>query len=663
LVDQRFAAISRSIKDEQRWGRLQRGLRCRLATAKAQVPMGAKVDFQLHLRFDSDTWPDDNVNLLNRCDQAFNATLTFTDTKTGNVFRRSPYDAGMTPPGPDTDDIVQLRKDPLATPDRLEVHLLSGKGEQIPAGDYHVVATYENTAEPEVEVSVAPDGLLLTRPYEGPWEFWKGKIESAPMKLTITPAKPKQVELKANSALVVKQEQRDGQTLIGWTWSQGEPKVIRVERRPGYILGRRYGLQVFLDGKPVGEPDDYGGLTNAVWGDGKGMSYLAPELANRVLAGEKLKLVVNMEVFETSMPTQHFWSPESGDYRVLWRGLIEGTLPAAKEAAPAIHKARERQQKGIDRKTAVEAFKIIEQGGNTPEPLKSEPNSFTIALPDGRKMKVSPDMTRFKHSPTADINEIQRACERTVGDARQNGIPIRDRNIRILVDVKSAHFDEKTKKWVRYQHEPRPVFDVLKIGELGTVEFEPRVAQDGPSQQEPILQLPRLYGDTDVKAAGSIDSGWSKPVNGLRARLICDEKTFVLGKPMEIMLELECFGEKDYEFPEKPLRRCQLLPHVDVYAKHLDGVKAAPRTPLNIPNRLVIVKGRTFRQSFDVASLLDIKEPGKYVLAAGHSNGDVEDIGDWTGKVLSPPLAVEVVEKERAIPSKTKDIPFQEVTQ
>ena len=127
----------------------------------------------------------------------------------------------------------------------------------------------------------------------------------------------------------------------------------------------------------------------------------------------------------------------------------------------------------------------------TPEPSESEPKSFIIVLPDGRKAKVSPDMTRFQHNSMVGIDDIQLACERAAKDAQQKGIPLRDRNIRILVGVKSAYFDEKKKNWVRYKHEPEPVFDVLKIGELGTVEFEPPV--------ELILMSPRPYTDGEFK--------------------------------------------------------------------------------------------------------------------------------------------------------------------
>ncbi len=325
-ADEDSPDINTHVDNEQRWGTPHLGLRCRLDTEKAQVPMGAKVDFQLHLRYDpSTTLGEEVVNLLNRCGQSRKATLQFTDTKTGKVFRRSPYDPGMPPPGPGMDDVVRLRNDTMG-PDRLEIYLLSSKGEQIPPGEYRVVAAYENTGKPEVEVSVGPDGSVIAKPYQGPWKFWKGKIDSAPVILAVTEVEPEEIEIKVNSGLVVKHEKDGTKDTIGWTWSQNAPTRVRIQHRPGYTMGRSYSYQIFLGGKPIGKADERGGLAGSVRDDGGGMRFLEPELVQRVLAGEKLTLRADVEVFETSVPPQHMWSPMAGDFKVLWKGQIEGAL-------------------------------------------------------------------------------------------------------------------------------------------------------------------------------------------------------------------------------------------------------------------------------------------------------------------------------------------------
>jgi len=42
-----------------------------------------------------------------------------------------------------------------------------------------------------------------------------------------------------------------------------------------------------------------------------------------VRAGERLQVSADVVVFETSAPAGHMWSPESGDYKVLWQGREE----------------------------------------------------------------------------------------------------------------------------------------------------------------------------------------------------------------------------------------------------------------------------------------------------------------------------------------------------
>jgi|GEM_PF-5584649 len=36
---------------------------------------------------------------------------------------------------------------------------------------------------------------------------------------------------------------------------------------------------------------------------------------------------ITVRVFETDIPAQHFWSPESGQYRVLWEKTFDVPIP------------------------------------------------------------------------------------------------------------------------------------------------------------------------------------------------------------------------------------------------------------------------------------------------------------------------------------------------
>ena len=305
------------------WGEAVNGLQCRVVTSKAAVPMGSKLAFELRFRRDPET-ADPKMHVLNSNERARSIVLRFTNKKAGRTFEREPFDVGMLT-GIDEDDLADLRGR-VPRPERFTVYLLSDEGEQIPPGTYSVTMGYENTAKPEVEVTVDADGLIRTRPYRGPPKFWKGKITSAPIRLTVTHVPTKEVELKTNSSLILKREKDS----VSWSWSTREPTTFRAKRRPGYHLGSRYSLHVFLDGKEV---QSGGGGLGGVWRDGQGASYLSERFARQALAGRKLELRADVEIFETSVPVRHMWSPEAGDLKVLWQGQVKGRLSAATAGA------------------------------------------------------------------------------------------------------------------------------------------------------------------------------------------------------------------------------------------------------------------------------------------------------------------------------------------
>jgi hypothetical protein len=39
--------------------------------------------------------------------------------------------------------------------------------------------------------------------------------------------------------------------------------------------------------------------------------------------GEKYTVKVRLSLFETDIPAQHMWSPESGKYKVLWTRTLQ----------------------------------------------------------------------------------------------------------------------------------------------------------------------------------------------------------------------------------------------------------------------------------------------------------------------------------------------------
>ena len=170
----------------------------------------------------------------------------------------------------------------------------------------------------------------------------------------------------------------------------------------------------------------------------------------------------------------------------------------------------------------------------------------------------------------------------------------------------------------------------------------------GVSQQNKAIET--ASAPTTRPAAGRIDSGWSKPVRGLKARVLCEKATFDEGEPIEITLELKCSVEKDYTFPEKPLKRCQLFPHLDVRVGTQDNpARLIGYNPvrLMVYNRVWIGKGEVFRRTLRLSELVALDKPGKYVIRAGHSNQMVTDTGDWLGEALSPPVTITVVQTDK----------------
>lgn len=304
------------------FGEAAGGLRLGLTTESADVLIGARLRIRLVFQRAADA-ADKQARLLNCGETARSVRFLFRNRDTGKTYERRPFDVGL-PPAFGPKDIVHLNDAPAAA-EKVAIHLLSEKGQQIPQGKYDVRAFYENNANPRVHFVFPPDGSIRQRPYTGPLKFWTGKLVSAPLALTISPAESKLVEIKTNSHLVV----RGAPDGVAWAWGEQMPIRLRVKQRPGYTLGAKYDLHVFLDGKEV----EYGGGgLGGPWRAGDGESYLPPRIAERVAAGAHLTLRADVTIFETSMPVQHHWQPEGGDFKALWKGPAQGSLagPAAK---------------------------------------------------------------------------------------------------------------------------------------------------------------------------------------------------------------------------------------------------------------------------------------------------------------------------------------------
>jgi hypothetical protein len=174
------------------------GISARVSADRATVKMGALVKFQVELTFDS-SLATPKTRILNR--YSGRCRFTFVNEETNRSFERQPYDVGM--PGMQwPDDLVLLTNEKHVVLDTLGAHLLSEEGEQLPPGKYSVRALYVNGGGEKIEIKVDPvTGNTRQQPYNGPWEFWKGRVESAPYALEILPAAPALVEVVIPVAL------------------------------------------------------------------------------------------------------------------------------------------------------------------------------------------------------------------------------------------------------------------------------------------------------------------------------------------------------------------------------------------------------------------------------------------------------------------------------
>ncbi len=296
-------AATSTTQPEVKWGQAASGLRCGLTADKPEVPMGSKVDFILHLRFDPKT-ADPKVGILNRTrPHVFKVGLTFTDTKTGKMLRRAAFDIGMMR----SQVRVPLKDKPLE-PENLEVYLLTDAGEQIPAGTYSVTATCD----------VDPSRVRVDPPPKDEVRAWAGRIVSGPVPLTVTPAEPKTVAVKVPTSLVFLSD--NGR--LAWDFSEKAMAVVSLRVRPGFNLAYRISWALFLNNKPV--------MRSGGGGSGGYPEFMQPDrdnvpvsgaVGNRVLAGGKLKVAADLEIIENSAAGRQGWSPVGP---VLHKARIEG---------------------------------------------------------------------------------------------------------------------------------------------------------------------------------------------------------------------------------------------------------------------------------------------------------------------------------------------------
>jgi hypothetical protein len=97
---------------------------------------------------------------------------------------------------------------------------------------------------------------------------------------------------------------------------------IKVKVGKHMVTGLKQELRVYRAGKVV--LSGYSSLESGP-GDASSIGVILNRSVDKIpQRGEKYSIEVQLTLFETDIPPQHLWSPESGKYRVLWsRTLTE----------------------------------------------------------------------------------------------------------------------------------------------------------------------------------------------------------------------------------------------------------------------------------------------------------------------------------------------------
>lgn len=332
-----LVSCEREVTDETvtgEWGVASDGLSLRLISETDRVPMGAGVELDLEFRraaAASDTIP----LILNTAWGSWSVRVEFLNEATGEVYERPPYDVGMPHPSARPEDHQELTGDG-SRGFGIIVHLLSHSGEQIPPGDYVVTARCAPDEDQETTYARRREfGLDAPRPAESR-PAWHGTVRSGPLRLKVLPAAEEERELKINSSLKIWADPDHGG--LAYCWSEEDPLRLKVTHRPGYALGLEYRMSWYLAGELVTISPPVDSLSSSLFGVTTGGQRgrlflecnphrLGTRRSDFIREAGSLRIVADVEVFETSAQGGHLWYPQGGDYKVLWKGQIEGSWP------------------------------------------------------------------------------------------------------------------------------------------------------------------------------------------------------------------------------------------------------------------------------------------------------------------------------------------------
>jgi len=601
------------------------GIKCLLAGPRGPVSRAKPVKFAVLPRFDPES-ADPSTKYLDRHYEDYQVVIHFENAKTGKTYTRRQNWEGGPPLMASRDQRRTLASDPLP-PTYVRVRLLNDKGEAIPPGEYRVTAEYSGGR---------PEGL------DASWKknAWRGQVRSAPITLQVVSAEPFVEEVRLPTKLVLTRSP-DG---IRAAYSHVDMKTLKLPRRSGYHLGTLTWVKIYKGDKQVAAPSQ--GCQGGVPSPSSGGEYVFGGLSLLPVNREALRVVVEMEVFETCQTWSHGWAAHEDPniYKVLWKGTVEGTVAAAcKPDAPKGEWGEEvnglRSRLLLDRKSCafgepVWIYLDVRNESDAPIHVARSPSMlrwFRITGPNGKRIEPIEDVWGDEDFYT---DSLEPDKERTP------------------TQMSTVSY---------YQWTVPGTYRVQWLGvPAGAV-------------KEGTTPPPAPAVEFDVLPGTARNVNWGKPVDGLQAGIRF--KALVEKPTLRVVLVLHLRNAGT-----KPIRILRLLRRADYWGDHLplevkaggvvlkyQGSVLEPPEPPSVDDYVDLAAGAT--ESIEVTmkpELWGLEDPRRASIAFVFTNRSKKDIaypyddateswtevtGLWTGTARSGTVTLDGVE------TKGKDAP------
>lgn len=320
---------------ESGWGEPLHGLSILATTDSDTVHVGDAMKFEIFFRYNSFEG-DGRPKVLDEAEEDVSLHLVSRDGS--RTFERAQFNPGG--PEPVYPDPQVLESGDVGDR-RARFYLLSNEGEQVPPGDYLVHVAYRNTGWDQ-RAEFAKHSRRPQRDSIEPGAHWSGTVASAEFTLHVVAKVADTTRCELPSRVWVSTGP-DG--LPGFQWDPTSFQPVMLRSRPGYHVSCQTAVTKYIGDEPVRFRYP-ASRDSAAWADfmqiyswgwmqrggfptrgERAVGLAGPRIREGLTDGQKLRIVFEITVFETSEPPGHMWQPERGDYRVLKSYKIVETWP------------------------------------------------------------------------------------------------------------------------------------------------------------------------------------------------------------------------------------------------------------------------------------------------------------------------------------------------